>query len=122
MAYMLLCMLSEYSGSRLEQAVVGHIIDTKPAGIRHALHPMPSSTHSTPLTNPRHHFMILRVRRFLIQHLKRLPIQLGKLALEPNPMHPRNIIPVIVLQKQRQIVRIPKLRPLDLQLLDVIGL
>ena len=80
----------------------------------HYLHPMPSPIHSTPLANTRHHLMILRVRRFLIQHLKRLPIQLGKLPLESDPMHPRNIIAVIVLQKQRQIVRVPKFGPLDL--------
>ena len=83
---------------------------------------MPPSTHSTPLPNPRHHFMILRVRRLLIENLKRLPIQLRKLSLESNPIQPCNIIPVVILQKQRQIVRIPKLRPLHLQLLDVIGL
>ena len=83
---------------------------------------MPSPTHSTPFSNPRHHFMILRVRRFLIEHLKRLPIQFRNLSLESDPIQPRKIVPIIILQKQRQIVSIPKLRPLDLQLLDLIGL
>lgn len=83
---------------------------------------MPSTTHSTPLPNSRHQFMILRIRRLLIQHLKRLPVQLCKLSLEPNPIQPRNIIPVIVFHKQRQVVRIPKLSPLHLQLLDIVGL
>ena len=75
---------------------------------------MPPPTQSTPLPNPRHQLMILRIRRLLIQHLKRLPIQLGKLPLEPDPKHPRHIIPVIILHKQRQIIRVPKLDPLDL--------
>ena len=83
---------------------------------------MPSPTHSTLLPNPRHHFMIPRVRRFLIEHLKRLPIQFRKLSLESDPVQPRNIVPIIILQKQCQTVSIPKLRPLDLQLLDLIGL
>ena len=110
---MLLGMLSEIFWQSFRTSKRDAMM-SKSAGIYHALHPMPSPTHSTPLANPRHHFMILRVRRFLIQHLKRFPIQLGKLPLEPDPMHPRDIIPVIVLQKQRQIVRIPKLGPLDL--------
>lgn len=66
--------------------------------------------------------MILRIRRLLIQHLKRLPIQLRKLSLEPNPIQPRDIVPVIILHKQRQVVRIPKLSPLHLQLLDIVRL
>lgn len=86
------------------------------------LHPMPPPTHSTPLPNPRHQFMILRVRRLLIEHLKWFPVQLCKFSLEAHPIHPRNIVPVIILQKQRQVVCIPKLSPLNRQLLDVIGL
>ena len=30
------------------------------------LHPVPSPTHSTPFPNPRHHLMILRIRRLFI--------------------------------------------------------
>ena len=66
--------------------------------------------------------MILRIRRLFIKHLKRLPIQLRKFPLEPNPIHPCNIIPIIILDEQRQIVCISEFCSLHLQLLNIIGL
>ena len=66
--------------------------------------------------------MILRIRSLLIQHLKRLPIQLRKLPFEANPVHPRKIIPIVILHKQRQIIRVPEFRLLDRQLLHIIRL
>ena len=86
------------------------------------LNPMSSPTRSAPLPDARHQLMILRIRRLLIQHLEWLPIQLRKFSLETDPIHPCNITPIIVFQEQRQIVSIAKLSPLDLQLLDIIGL
>lgn len=83
---------------------------------------MPPSTHSPLLPNASNQLVILRIRSLLIQHLKRLPIQLRKLPFEANPVYPRNIIPVIILHKQRQIIRIPEFRPLDRQLLHIVRL
>lgn len=65
--------------------------------------------------------MILRIRRLLIQHLDRLSAQILNLPLKPHPPNPRNIISVIILHIQIQIVRVPKQRSLDGNLLDVIG-
>ena len=74
--------------------------------------------------------MILGISSLLIEHLKRLPIQLGELSLEPDPKNLRHhhipLLPVplpaimIILHKHTQAVRVAKRGPLDRDLLHVV--
>lgn len=86
------------------------------------LHSVPSPRQSPPLSNSSHHLMVLWIGRLFIEHLKRLPVQLGELAFEPHPEDLRHILPVIILHEQAEIVRVPKQGSLDGNLLHVIGL
>lgn len=78
------------------------------------LHPMPTSTHSSLFSNSRRQLMVLRIRSLFIQDLKRLSIQFHIFALETNVVDSCDIVPIIVFDKKCQVVRVPKLRSLDL--------
>ena len=65
-------------------------------------------------------FMIFRVRRFLIEHFHRLPVQLPEIPLEPHPIDAADIVAIIVLDEQRQIVDVSKRSSLDGQFLYVV--
>lgn len=84
---------------------------------------MPPPRQSAPLSNTSYHLMILRIRRLFIQNLKRFSIQLGKLALEPNPIHPRHVLlasAMIILDEQGEAVRVAKERSADGEVLDFV--
>lgn len=70
---------------------------------------MPPQSHAinaTPDAHKRH--MILGVGRTLIKHLNRFPTQLDKISLKRQIANARLFGAEIVLDEQRQAVRVPK--------------
>lgn len=81
--------------------------------------PCPLRSH---IAHPLHQRMILRIRRLLIQHLHRFPIQTHEFTLEANPVDLRDIGAIVILEEQAQTVGVAERRPFDRHILDLGGL
>lgn len=68
------------------------------------------------------HRMIGRIRRRLIQNIRRRFSQLHPISLKSQITHPRNIVSIIILHKQRQTLHLSKQGSLNLYILDFRGL
>lgn len=84
---------------------------------------LPSPDPAANIIHPRPlDLVITRIRRRLVQNIRRCPPQLHPLALEPHIRHPRLVlVPVteIILEEQRQALDAPEEAPLDGDLLDL---